>query len=114
MIDAISGATITTNAVTNAVDSAIAFAEGLDDIVQHVGIGDILHGIGGILLHGVLNLDDDGRIAVLREEDRVHQLAFGILDVLELGEETVKRLVIGTHGCISFFTLFYFVLVISD
>ena len=85
----------------------VAFAEGLDDIVQHVGIGDILHGIGGILLHGVLYLDDDGRIAVLREEDRVHQLAIGILDVLELGEETVKRLVLGTHGCIIFL---YFVL----
>ena len=92
----------------------VAFAEGLDDVVQHVGIGDILHGIGGILLHRVLNLDDDGRIAVLREEDRVQQLAIGIFDVLELGEETVKRLVLSTHGDISFFTLFYFVLVISD
>ena len=92
----------------------VAFAEGLDDVVQHVGVGDILHGIGGILLHGVLNLDDDGRIAVLREEDRVQQLAIGIFDVLELGEETVKRLVLSTHGDISFFTLFYFVLVISD
>ena len=92
----------------------VALAEGLDDVVQHVGVGDVLHGIGGILLHGVLNLDDDGRITVLREEDRVHQLAIGILDVLELGEETVKRLVLGTHGDISFFTLFYFVLVISD
>ena len=81
----------------------VALAEGLDDVVQHVGVGDILHGIGGILLHGVLYLDDDGRIAVLREEDRVHQLAIGILDVLELGEETVKRLVLGTHGYISFF-----------
>jgi len=79
----------------------VAFAEGLDDVVQHVGVGDVLHGIGGILLHGVLYLDDDGRIAVLREEDRVHQLAIGILDVLELGEETVKRLVLGTHGDIS-------------
>ena len=80
----------------------VALAEGLDDVVQHVGIGDVLHGIGGILLHGVLNLDDDGRIAVLREKNRVHQLAIGILDVLELGEETVKRLVLGTHECIIF------------
>ena len=43
----------------------VTFTEGLDDVVQHVGVGDILHGIGGILLHGVLYLDDDGRIAVL-------------------------------------------------
>ena len=70
----------------------IALAEGLDDVVQHVGEGDILNCVRGILLHGVLDLDDDGGIAVLREENRVQQLAGAILDVLELGEEAVKRL----------------------
>ena len=43
----------------------IALTERLDDVVQHVGVDDILHGICGILLDGVLYLDDDGRIAVL-------------------------------------------------
>ena len=76
----------------------IALAERLDDVVQHVGEGDILHGISGILLNGVLDLDDDGGIAVLREEDRVQQLAGAILDVLELGEEAVKRLFLVCHG----------------
>ena len=76
----------------------IALTEGLDDVVQHIGEGDILNGIRGILLHGVLYLDDDGGIAVLREEDRVHQLAGPILDVLKLGEEAVKRLFLVCHG----------------
>ena len=62
----------------------VALAEGLDDVVQHVSIGHILIGVRGILLNGVLDLDDDGRIAVLREEDRVQQLALGIPDVLKL------------------------------
>ena len=69
----------------------IALTERLDDVVQHVGEGDILHSVRGILLHGVLDLDNDGGIAVLREEDRVQQFAGAILDVLELGEEAVKR-----------------------
>ena len=76
----------------------IALTERLDDVVQHVGVDDILHGISGILLNGVLDLDDDGGIAVLREEDRVQQLAGAILDVLELGEEAVKRLFLVCHG----------------
>ena len=76
----------------------IALAEGLDDVVQHVGEGDILNCVRGILLHGVLDLDDDGGIAVLREENRVQQLAGAILDVLELGEEAVKRLFLVCHG----------------
>ena len=76
----------------------IALTERLDDVVQHVGEGDILHGIRGILLHGVLDLDDDGGIAVLREEDRVQQHAGTILDILELGEETVKRFFLVCHG----------------
>ena len=76
----------------------IALAEGLDDVVQHVGEGDVLNGIRGILLNGVLDLDDDGGIAVLREENRVQQLAGTILDVLELGEEAVKRLFLVCHG----------------
>jgi hypothetical protein len=75
----------------------IALAECLDDVVQHVGIGHILVGIGGVLLNWVLDLDDDGRIAVLREEYRVQQFSIGILDVLKLCKESVERFLIVGH-----------------
>ena len=81
----------------NAAGVKMLITVGDDDVVQHVGIGHILVGIGRVLLNWVLNLDDDGWIAVLREGNRVQQFSIGILDVLELCEESVERFLVVGH-----------------
>jgi hypothetical protein len=49
----------------------IAFTKGVDEITEDIHVGHIEIGVRGILLDGVLDLDDDGTIAFLLENRTV-------------------------------------------
>ena len=69
----------------------ITLAQCLDDIVQHIRKHHVLLSIGTVLLHRVLDLNDDRAVTLLREKHRVQQVPVVILDVLQLSKQTVQR-----------------------
>ena len=68
----------------------IALAERLDDIGQYVLKEPILVGVGTILLHGILYLEEYGRISLLGPEYRIEHFPVLLPDVLQLGKELVE------------------------
>jgi len=49
------------------------------------------------LLHGILNLEEYGRISLLGPEHRIEQFPVLIPDVLQLGEKFIERFSLLCH-----------------
>ena len=60
----------------------IPFAESLNDIVQHNGIGEILVCVRTVLLHRVLHLNDDRTVPLSGKQYRIKMLSMLILHIL--------------------------------
>ena len=67
----------------------IAFPEGVDDIGEDIHVGHIESGIRGILLDGVLDLDEDGTVTTGGEQDGVQTVTPCVLNVLQLSKQAV-------------------------
>ena len=60
----------------------IPFAECLNDVAQHIGIGEILVCVRTVLLHGILHLNDDRTVPLSGKQYRIKMLSMLILHIL--------------------------------
>ena len=75
----------------------IPLSECLYDVVQHIGIGEVLVLVGTVLLDGILHLYDDGAVALVGEQHRVEMMALFVLHVLKLCEQAVHGFLLAKH-----------------
>ena len=75
----------------------VALAQGLQDLVQHVHKGVVPVGIGTILRHGVLCLDDAAAVALLAVQNGVHYPSPCVGDVLDARKKSVQCVFPNAH-----------------
>ena len=75
----------------------IPFAQCLHDVVENIHEIHIQLSIGAVLLHRILNLNDDGTVAILGEQDSVQEPSVISSHILQLGEIAVDNSFLTEH-----------------
>jgi len=92
----------------------IAFPEGVDDIGEDIHVGHIESGIRGILLDGVLDLDEDGTVTTGGEQDGVQKVTPCVLNVLQLSKQAVDLTFLLANHCFCCLYVLMHVKVVVD